>query len=249
MIDIHAHILPGVDDGSRSAEMSVTMLREAYESGVTAIAATPHCNIPGEFGNYWDDVFAGRYRELRDEAKREGIPIVILSGAEIYATPDLPDLLDEGRVRTLNATPYFLTEFAFDEDPSFCFRILEQCAARGYRPVIAHPERYYFLQDDPQIAYEWCRAGYKLQINKGSLLGRFGPDEKELGMSLIGHGLAACVASDAHRPDWRSTRMDELREILEENFGREYAGLLTTDNPRRILKGQDTTGYTPQSYL
>ena len=93
---------------------------------------------------------------------------------EIFATEELPSLLRRKRVWTLNETDYFLTEFSFREDPDFCEEILKRCTALGFRPVIAHPERYYFVQDDPQLAFEWCLAGYALQINKGSLLGRFG---------------------------------------------------------------------------
>ena len=160
MIDIHSHVLPGVDDGSESMEMSLDMLAMAADSGVRTLVATPHSNIPWEFDNYRSPELEELFLSLQREAEREEIPIRLIRGMEIYATPELPELLREQRVWTLNGGRYFLTEFSFREDPDFCSDVLHRCRALGYRPVIAHPERYYFLQDDPQLAYEWCTAGY-----------------------------------------------------------------------------------------
>ena len=145
----------------------------------------------------------------------------------------------------LGCARYFLTEFSFDEDPAFCHDILAECASMGFRPVIAHPERYFFLQDDPRIAFDWCISGYALQVNKGSLLGRFGPGPQETAGLLLDHGLVACVASDAHHPLQRTTHMGQIAELLVEEYGEGYAGLLLEDNPARILSGRDLLGYEP----
>ena len=170
MIDIHSHVLPDIDDGSASMDMSLEMLAMAAESGVDTLVATPHCNIPGEFENYCSRELEELFQELQREAKAEEIPLRLCRGMEIYATPELPELLRDGRVWTLNGGRYFLTEFNFGENPDFCNEVLEQCAGLGYRPIVAHPERYYFLQRDPQLAYEWCTAGYGLQINKADYI-------------------------------------------------------------------------------
>ena len=245
MIDIHSHVLPGVDDGSESMEMSLDMLAMAADSGVRTLVATPHCNIPWEFDNYRSPELEELFLSLQREAEREEIPIRLIRGMEVYATPELPELLREQRVWTLNGGRYFLTEFSFREDPDFCSDVLHRCRALGYRPVIAHPERYYFLQDDPQLAYEWCTAGYALQLNKGSILGRFGPEVRETAELLLRHGLAACVASDAHRPYERTTHMTETRNALSRDFGEDYARLLLEENPARILDGRELLGYEP----
>ncbi len=245
MIDIHSHVLPGVDDGSESMEMSLDMLAMAADSGVRTLVATPHCNIPWEFDNYRSPELEELFLSLQREAAREEIPVRLIRGMEIYATPELPELLREQRVWTLNGGRCFLTEFSFREDPDFCSDILRRCRALGYRPVIAHPERYYFLQDDPQLAYEWCTAGYALQLNKGSILGRFGPEVRETAELLLRHGLAACVASDAHRPYERSTHMREVWDVLSRDFGEDYARLLLEENPARILGGRELLGYEP----
>ena len=245
MIDIHSHILPGVDDGSQTMEDSLELLSIAAESGVEGIVATPHCNIPDEYENLAGPEMDRLWVRFEREYKHAGINIRVYRGMEVFATPELPELLRNKLVWTINDTKYFLMEFSFTEDPKFCRDILDRCMEEGYRPVIAHPERYLFVQDDPQIAFDWCVSGCALQLNKGSLLGRFGRGPKAMAEGLLDHGLAACVASDAHSPDQRSTYMGEVRSYILDTFGEGYTELLLTENPRRILRGESLLGYRP----
>lgn len=245
MIDIHTHVLPGIDDGASSMDEALELLMMAENSGVKTLVTTPHCNIPGEFDNYVSEDLERLWRHLAAEAERTGIGLRLCRGMEVFATDDLPELLSAGRVWTLNGTRYFLVEFDFGEEPDYCHLILQKCRERGFQPIIAHPERYYFLQEDPEIAYEWCRLGYGLQLNKGSLLGRFGQQTGETAHLLMDHGLAACVASDAHSPYLRSTHMGEIRDYLTDEYGEDYARLLLEENPSRILTGKQLLGYEP----
>lgn len=245
LIDIHTHIIPGVDDGSESIRMSLGMLALSAESGITDVVATPHCNIPGEADNYVSMELYTALLNLRNEAERAGILVRVLRGMEVFATPELPDLIRERKVWSLNGTHYLLMEFAFDEDPAFCKSLLETLRKMGVRPVVAHPERYFFIQDDPQIAYEWCTTGCALQVNKGSLLGRFGQGPERTARLLVDHGLAACVASDAHSDYQRSTYMAELSRLLERDYGEDFRDLLMELNPGRILRGETLLGYEP----
>ena len=245
MIDIHTHVLPGIDDGADSMDTTLEMLTMAADSGVGTLVTTPHCNIPDEFDNYVSPELERLWRYVEREAERAGIPVKLCRGMEIFATEELPDLLTQGRVWTLNGTKDFLTEFAFGEDPDFCRHILRQCRERGFWPVIAHPERYAFVQEDPDIAYEWCTAGYGLQLNKGSLLGRFGRPVKDTAQLLMEHGLVACVASDAHSTYQRSTHMGEIRDYVTEEYGQDYMRLVLEENPSRILRGKELLGYEP----
>ena len=245
MIDIHSHIIPGVDDGSQSLDESLELLAIAAESGVDTIVATPHCNIPDEYDNYASPELEQRFLLLDQARKDAGISIRICRGMEVFTTEELPELLRTGQVWTLNGTAYFLMEFTFSEDPDFCCDVLKRCKDLGFLPVIAHPERYFFVQDDPQIAFEWCTSGYALQLNKGSILGKFGPEPYLCAHALIGHGLAACVASDAHSPVQRSTHMGAVREAILQDYGDEYRRLLLEENPKRILEGKHLLGYEP----
>ena len=122
---------------------------------------------------------------------------------------------------------------------------LRECRELGFLPIIAHPERYFFLQDDPSLAYEFCVSGYGLQVNKGSLLGSFGPAPRRMADLILDHGLCACVASDAHRPYERSTYMIRVRDYLAAEYGEEYMRLLLEENPARILSGRELLGYEP----
>lgn len=245
MTDIHTHIIPGVDDGSESMQMSLSMLALSAESGITAVVATPHCNIPGEADNYVSMDLYTDFLNLQKEAERAEIPVKILRGMEVYTTPELPKLIRERKVWSLNGTRYLLLEFAFNEEPSFCTEMLKTLRKMGVRPVVAHPERYFFIQDDPQIAYEWCIGGAALQINKGSLLGRFGEGPERTARLLVGHGLAACVASDAHSDYQRSTYMTDVSRMLAADYGEELRDLLMEVNPGRILKNETLLGYEP----
>ena len=245
MIDIHAHILHAVDDGSYSLEESLQMIKMAEAGGVSTIVATPHCNIPGAFRNYVSEELETKFLELKQSVKEAGIQVQVVRGMEVFATKQTPQLLEEGRVWTLNNSCYFLTEFAFDEDPEFCMMILEDCYDAGFIPVIAHPERYYFVQRNPQIVYEWFEQGYGIQINKGSLLGRFGRSSYETAQMLLQHGLVHCVSSDAHSSRQRTPHMYEAKKFLDDYYGTDYRRLVTEINPARILEGQPLESLEP----
>ena len=245
MIDIHTHVLPGVDDGAADLDEALALLAMAADSGVETVVTTPHCNIPDEFENYVCPELDALWLALGREAQRAGIPVRLCRGMEAFATEDLPDLLEQGRIWTLNGTRYFLMEFSFGEDPGFCFDVLHRCRKKGFLPVIAHPERYLFVQDEPSIAFEWCTLGYALQLNKGSLLGKFGRPAQLAAELITDHGLAACVASDAHSPLERTTHMEEIRRYLTDRWGGDYARLLLEENPARILTGKELLGYEP----
>ena len=116
MIDLHSHILPEQDDGAQSLRDSLEMARMAVESGVTAMVATPHCNIPGVYDNYYDTKFEENYQRVCNALEAEGIPLQLLCGMEVFATPDLPEMLAEGKLLTLNNSRYLLVEFPFEED-------------------------------------------------------------------------------------------------------------------------------------
>ena len=247
MIDIHTHVLPGVDDGSESMAMSLKLIETALESGTHSLITTPHCyqNI---FDNYAGEKLQERWDALHDAVHRAGLPVHLYQGMEIMAREDLPDLLKQGKVWTLNSSKYFLLEFEFGENPAWCRKIISACIKAGYVPVIAHPARYYFVQDDPSVVYDWYQLGCGIQLNKGSILGENGRQARDTALSLLRHCVVSCVASDAHRTYWRNTDMRGCTEYLEKNFGEDYAYMLVEENPDRILRGRKLVGYKPLPY-
>lgn len=246
MIDIHAHILPGLDDGAADMDSALAMAAMAVESGVRAIIATPHCNIPGQFDNYRDERLAQAFRTFRDRVKQAGIPVEIWPGMEIFGTPDVPGRMEEKRFITLAGSRYPLVEFPFQGYADRATEVLRGVSALGLRPIVAHPERYGYVQREPAILNLWTEMGCLLQINKGSLLGRFGRTAQHLALGLVDRGFAAFAASDAHSPEVRTTWMGDVRALLEEEFSPETARLLLEENPARVLADRDIRMEEPE---
>lgn len=236
MIDIHAHVLPGLDDGSRDIYESIEMLTMAAKNGVTDMIATPHCNIQGTFDNYYNNHFLQTYREVEKAIHDLEIPIRLYAGAEVFVTEDLPELITSGRILTLNGGHYMLLEFDFYESMEFANEMLEKISAMGIRPVIAHPERYFFLQQKPRTAYEWYKKGYVLQCNKASFTGRFGKRCAVMAYEMLGNNLVSVIASDAHSSYHRTPVMMNTYEELLDAYGADYLDILFEENPRRILQ-------------
>lgn len=243
MFDLHCHICYGTDDGAESLETAVEMVALASRCGTSGIAVTPHCNVPGSYKNYWGSGPEVKIETLRKELSARNIPVELYPGQEIFATPEVPELLRDGSLITLNGTRYPLIEFDFFETAENARRILGRLTAEGYTPVIAHPERYAFVCEIPEAALELRQMGCLLQLNKGSLVGRFGPEALYSSRRLIEMRLADIVASDAHSPYMRTPNLKNIHELICEEYSYDYADLLLKENPRRILENRDTVRF------
>ncbi len=243
MYDIHCHIIFGVDDGSDSIEESIKMAKIAYESGVSAIVATPHCNIPDSYSNYWGRELFGRVTALRRALDENNVPVKIYCGQEIYCTSRTHELLSAGKLITINGSKYALVEFDFHEYSSSVYEKLSKIIAEGYVPVIAHPERYSFVSEEDDAAMRLKSMGCLLQVNKGSLSGFFGRDAQRIAYRMLDKRIADFVASDAHSPFMRTTEMENAFEAVCENFSMDYADLLFDENPRRAIENKTVFAY------
>lgn len=246
MIDIHAHILPGLDDGAQDMESTLRMAAMAAESGVTAIVATPHSNLDEARPNYWDERLRRRLADAQRELDRAGAPVALFPGMEVFGTPDVPELLREGKLIPLADSRYLLIEFPFQNYGREATRILAAVADEGYRPVVAHPERYRYVQRDPILLNEWVELGCLLQVNRGSLMGRFGRTVEVLSLALVDRGFAAFVASDAHSPLVRTTWMKDVQDFLQEEYSGKLAQLLLEGNPGRLLRNEEIEMEEPE---
>ena len=243
MIDIHCHILPDFDDGARNLQESLTMARLAAESGVAGIIATPH--FRGEKSSLTMlPALLENYRKLSQAIRQEGIPVSLLPGAEILCLPQTAELARDGSLPTLGDTQYLLTEFFFDEPGSRISGMLRSLADCGYKPVIAHPERYEAVQENPGLLESWFREGYVIQLNKGSILGAFGPRPERTADIALYHGFAHLIASDAHSCVRRTTSMHQLRHHLPEKCPPEYIRILLEENPAHLIRNQDMVPVT-----
>ena len=238
MIDLHCHILPGVDDGSASEEESGMMAALAADSGVTAIAATPHCNVPGQFGNYAGPELKAGFDALAALLRRENIPVRLYTGMEVFVTPEVPELIRRKKLLTLGGSRYLLVEFGFDEPITFAEEMLSAVRREGLVPVVAHPERYRFVQADRTCLLRWAREGCILQVTKGSLFGMFGRRAADVAHWCLGEGCIHLIGSDAHSPFRRTTRLREIWEYTADFDSPEIADFLLEENPGRILRDQ-----------
>lgn len=235
MIDLHVHILPGLDDGAQNMEEALEMAELALEGGTEIIVATPHSNQKGRFENYNSEELRKVYHDFCEALKKEGLPLKVCMGMEIFASEDMDEKLEDGSLAGLNGTGIYLTEFPFDAEPYWIGERLEAMLAQKRRPLLAHPERYFCVQDYPGLVYEWLCMGCMTQMNKGSIFGRFGRRAGHSAETLLENDLITCIASDAHSSYMRTTYMGDIWEYMEEKFGRRAAYRLLQDNPERII--------------
>lgn len=241
MIDIHCHILPDFDDGADSLEEALEMARMAAHSGVTDIVATPHFRGDTD-ALQQKPIIDRRFATLSAALEQYSVPITLHPGAEILCLPETPELAAKHQLPTLAGTNYVLVEFYFDESFSYMDESLAEIAACGYRPVVAHPERYGVVQRDPRLLERWARLGYVHQLNKGSILGSFGSRAEQAANELLGLGLAHLFASDAHGCYSRTPHMAELAHWVGEFCDPVCAGILLEENPRRLITGRPMAG-------
>ena len=243
MIDIHSHILPGLDDGAQDIYDTLEMVGLAARSGITAMVATPHCSIPGGYKNYFSDEYVKIMQTVRNAVHGEGIPVNILPGVEVFATENLGRLLQDGKIMTLNQSRYLLMEFAFDEEPAFVCRVIRDVHELNVIPVIAHAERYEFVQQESEIVYDLRKKGFPIQINKGSFQGKFGRRAMKAAYELLEHNLVSVVASDAHSPYQRTPYMaDVYEELMQMEYPQKYLDMIFQENPRRICENEPILG-------
>ncbi|NNU77330.1 tyrosine-protein phosphatase [Clostridium estertheticum] len=196
MIDIHSHILPGIDDGSKDMEMSIKMLKMAEEKGTKTIVATPHY-IRGRYENHYEKIFA-LHQEVKLEAKNAGLKIEVLLGQEVMLDKYALNLCKEKKIRGINETSYMLIEFPMDKLPNDALDLIYELRVLGIKPIIAHPERYeYIIKSLPDIN-DFINEECLFQINAGSLQGLFGKQVQKCAKLLVKEGLVSFIASDAH---------------------------------------------------
>lgn len=249
MFDIHIHIIPGVDDGAQDYDDSIGMAKLALRCGVNTIVATPHANQMGRFENFYNAEFSRRFERLEDMLHGNRLRLRVLEGQEIMASDDMADKIRDGRLISLNHTQYYLIEFPFESRPEWITDRLRDVIRLGKTPLIAHVERYFCVQDNPGLVYDWIEMGCITQMNKGSVFGKFGRDAQRASVPLLNYELIHCIASDAHSPVQRTPWMGDIQQFLIEKFDRDYAFRMLDENPYRIITGQDVLSYAAEPVL
>lgn len=238
MVDLHIHILPGIDDGAKSLKEAVEMARMSAAGGVRVISATSH----GDFSFYEPEEYLRTYEKRLEDfcraLKEEEIPLEVCRGMELMVNESLLRAGQKGPLPGYSGGSCLLVEFLFDISGTLALKWTEELQAMGYRIVLAHPERYDFAKRQPEALEDFVRRGVILQVNKGSILGELGRRAARTADWLLGRGLVGLVASDAHDPVLRTPDLEETARVLDIYYGSNASHILLERNPARILKGQ-----------
>ena len=234
IVDIHCHIIPGVDDGAKSYEQAYAMLDIAYKQGIRDIIATPHHMPEGK--NASPEVIAARVGKLQDYVDENHYDMTIYTGNEIYYHGEAADMLEEGKICTLAATNYVLVEFSPMDDARYIRNSLAELQNMGYNPIVAHVERYMSLIHAPFDRIQELRdMGILIQVNAGSVTGFFGKQSKAVAEKLLKKELVDFIGTDAHSDGGRAPKIKECAEILCKKCKADYVEDLLYGNAMRYL--------------
>ena len=237
MVDLHGHILPGIDDGARDLEQALNMARLAVADGIAVSVATPH-HLNGVYINSASSV-RDHCRAFRNALNQHGIALEILPGNECHLVPELPEALAAGTALTLgDRGRAVLVELPVHTVPLGATGILEEILALGLQPVVAHPERNAELAQDAGLLAEWVEMGCLAQVTSQSCSGRFGPLVQQAAKRMVCDGLVHVIASDAHRDRRRVPVIQPGRDIVAQWTCVEVASLMTETIPRALALGQ-----------
>lgn len=238
MIDLHIHLLPGIDDGAQSWEETVAMCRMAAAEGCAELVATPHQRTPS-----WNNTDRARLAELLAEAQRAvGTTPKLHLGGEIRVDSELLEALDrhpESGLNPLGESRYLLLELERDGPTSDPFELLHEVRVAGWTPILAHPEFIAPIAEDLGLARALVESGALLQVTAMSVTGEFGRRAEEVSSDLLDAGLVHFVASDAHSPRWRPPGLRRAYDTIAERWGDATAQRLTRENPRAVVENRD----------
>jgi len=238
MVDLHCHILPGLDDGSPDMAVSLAMARLAAADGVSDTVATPHLfrgasNLT-DFGQ-----LAKKIKEFQTELDREAIPLAIHSGVEIRFSHNLlEEIRKHRRNLVLAGSSYMFVEFPFDYVYGGVKDVFFQVMSEGLIPIVTHPERISTFMNHPERLFELVEMGALVQANAGSILGHYGSQIRDTAMLLLRLNLVHIIASDGHNTESRPPVLSPARRAAEPVVGPEAAAAMVRDNPRAVIEDQ-----------
>ena len=233
LIDLHCHLLPGIDDGAKDLAMSLAMARMAASDGISTIACTPHI-LPGVYNNGGPAIRRAVAR-LAESIASAGIPITLVTGADAHIAPDLDIKLRDGRALTLNNSRYLLLEPPHHVLPPRLEDLIFGLQAAGYVPIVTHPERLSWVEGHYDLIERLVSSSVLMQITAGSVMGRFGRRPRYWAERMLDEGLCHLLATDAHNTEQRVPRMADARDFVAQRLGDDEAINLVLRRPQGIL--------------
>ena len=243
MIDLHNHILAGLDDGPRTIEESLAMLDQAIKQGITHVCATPHLSLT--YPTKKEEVLQA-FHQLQDMVQSEQMPIELSLGQEIRLYGEIVEDFVQNRLLSMGGfNRHILIEFPSASVPRFAEQVFYQLYQQGLTPIIAHPERNQAIKDNPDILYDLVEKGALAQLTASSLTGSFGKKAQKLSYQLLEANLIHLIASDAHGSMSRRFHLAEAYQIIEKKFGWTMVEELK-DNAQQIIENKRVRTWTPE---
>jgi protein-tyrosine phosphatase len=235
-IDIHSHILYGIDDGSKSLEESIEIIKQAIKVGFKEIVLTPHFIENSKYKASKSEK-ESILKNIKDELEKQNININLYLGNEVFVD-NYEELLDK-EISFINDSKYILIEFPMNHKPKDINNIIYELKIKGIIPIIAHPERYDYVEKDINIAKEWIEEGAILQSNYGSIIGIYGSGPQKTAKKLLKNNLIDLLSSDVHYPNNKIySNMDKIEKKLKKIVGENYNSLVYT-NPKLIIENKE----------
>jgi len=236
MIDLHSQIIPGIDDGSRSIEETMLLIKEAKEAGFNRIISTSHYMT----SRYeYDESSREQFLKIIEKGASElGINVEFHLGSEIFVTYDMIDLIKQKKASTINGTKYILFELPMQAEMPNLKNIVSNLISNGYIPIIAHPERYEYVKEDPNWLIEFIELGVLFQANYGSIRGYYGKSAQSTVKKLLKNDMIHFLGSDVHRAGSVYKRMPQILDELNKILDKDCLKKLTTTNARLVLQNK-----------
>ena len=241
MIDLHSHIIYSVDDGSRSLEESISILKEAYAKGITDMVATPHYMKGAMISK--PSVINERLNVLRKQLTEEGIPMNLYAGHEVYVDASMFEDLENNKINTIEDTGYLLIELPLTQELNNLEELIFELHIKGYNVILAHPERYHFVQQDIHALDSLINADVLLQLNIASLNGRYGSEAKETAENLLKANMIHVLGTDVHHKDSFNLAIEEGKEIIKKIVDEDMYNDLLENNGRKVLNNESIIPY------
>ena len=244
MIDIHSHILYGLDDGAKDLAGSIEMARQAVAEGITSVIATPHHRHPS-YTNTKKDILLG-VQQLQAELQRQSIPLNVYAGQEIRIFGEMVDvLIDNEELLTLHNAEYVLVELPSSNIPKYTEQLFYDLLVKGYTPIIAHPERNAEIAENTDKLYRLIKNGALSQVTAASVAGMFGKKTQKLSLDLLEHQQAHFVATDAHNITNRGCVWKQAMDKLEKKLGSDMVTLVNMQ-AEDVVQGRSMRKLAPE---
>lgn len=236
MIDIHTHILPNIDDGSKSIEETFNLIKEAKSVGFDSIVLTSHY-----MEGYYETNSPERevwLNAIKENVEAKNIDVKLYLGNEIYMSENIIKLLEEGKATTMNNTSYVLFEMPLNAEPLNLYDVIYEMQQYKIVPILAHPERYSFVQQEPELIYDLIEKGVLMQANYGSIIGQYGSKAQMIVKKFFENNMIHMLGSDVHRQKTIYPKIPEILEEISSIIGEEKLRELTTTNPSLVLQNK-----------